>query len=296
VQQPDQLCSDVHAQLAELCRTGVLHADSSRHTDQLYPLNDIARQIFQHDLVTKYLNGHDGPSEEGTAIITAGVPGAGKTTMVKTVMTEVEGEDLLSYRRLDADDLKVELIKKAVADGIYDDILAQMLDDGSGVAPMELAPLVHHESNKLLLKRALAECLERQENIIIEGTLTWDQQPGILYDQLAEAGYNRILVLGMEVERDVAHSQALSRWWNYRQAWRNGEHALGGRFTPPYSIDDGYDGGAQSKCTRNALSVLDRAHSGKIDTVEVKIFSPAESGGYDLVDEGCVRRAKGRDL
>lgn len=51
----------------------------------------------------------------------------------------------------------------------------------------------------------------------------------------------------------------------------------------------------QSKCTRHALSILDRAHSGKIDTVEVKIFSPAESGGYDLVDEGSVRRAKGTD-
>jgi adenylate kinase family enzyme len=276
----------VHAQLAGWCHPGGdLHAMSVRSTADHYPLNDVARARFKNDLVSEYLDRHDGPSEEATAIITAGVPGAGKTTMLEKVV-----EDLANFRRLDADVFKVELIEKAVADGIYADILDRKLEDGHGVAPMELAPLVHRESNDLLLNMTLTECLDRQENIVIEGTLTWDEQPRVLYDQLAKAGYSHVIVLGIEVEQEVAHRQALSRWWTDRQAWHAGAHALGGRFTPPYSIEDGFAGGALSVCTRHALGFLDLAQSGDIATVEVKIYSPTSSGGYDLVEDGSVRR------
>lgn len=87
----------------------------------------------------------------------------------------------------------------------------------------------------------------------------------------------------------LAYRQAIVRWWEGRQKWRAGEiYALGGRFTPPYAIDDGYSADARSVCTRNALSILGRARS-EIPNVEVKIYSPSTTGNYVLVDEESLR-------
>ena len=277
----DELRTAVGMQLAALCAEGgVLRTDSADSTKSRYRINDPARSKFHRQLFSDYLDRHEGPKEEGSAIISAGVPGAGKSTMLGRYV-----DGLSEYRLLDADIVKVPLIERALADGIYDDLLSRRLDDGYPIAPMELAALVHRESADLIdiIRR---DCLGRRENVIIEGTLSWPGQVEVIYDELAAAGYSEIRVLGVEVERETAHRQALSRWWEGRRAWCAGEDALGGRFTPPYAIDDGYSSGAVSLCAQHALGILDRARGGDVDAVEVKILAPAGLGRYDVVRAG----------
>ncbi|WP_415394228.1 zeta toxin family protein (plasmid) [Rhodococcus globerulus] len=277
----DQLRAAVGTQLAALCSEGgVLRSESPASTKLRYRINDPSRTKFHRQVFADYLATNDGPAENGSAIVMAGVPGAGKSTMLKNRV-----DDLGGYRLLDADIVKVPLIERALTDGIYDDLLGRTLADGHTIAPMELAALVHRESTDLI-DIIREDCLSRRENVIIEGTLTWPGQGETVFDQLAAAGYSRIIVLGVEVEPRIAHHQATSRWWEGRRAWCSGENALGGRFTPPYAIDDGYDSGVMSRCSRHALRILDRARGGEIDLVDVTIYSPSGFGQYEVVAEG----------
>lgn len=281
----DQLRQVVGAQLADLCAEGgVLRTDSPASTMFHYRVNDMARARFRRNLITDYLDDHSGPGEDGSAIITAGVPGAGKSTMLAHRV-----DDTANYRQLDADVVKVALIEKALKDGLYDDLLSRTLDDGYNIAPLELAALVHREST-ILIDVIRAECIARRENVIIEGTLTWPGHADVIYDQLAAAGYRRILVLGVEVERAVAHRQALSRWWNDRVAWSAGGNILGGRYTPAYAIDDGYDADSRSLCARHAMGILDKAKGGDVESVDVEIYTPSTVGVYEIIDKGEYRR------
>jgi dephospho-CoA kinase len=119
-------------------------------------------------IVDRYL-ARENPRRDGlSAIITAGAPGSGKSSMLRAVVA-----DLADYRVIDADIIKDYLIEHALADGIYDHLLAEILADGYALAPRELAALVHLESVKLAdqIRRI---CISRKENIAIESTLTWD--------------------------------------------------------------------------------------------------------------------------
>ncbi|MBP1054937.1 hypothetical protein J6397_33035 [Rhodococcus qingshengii] len=140
----DELRTAVGMQLAALCAEGgVLRTDSADSTKSRYRINDPARSKFHRQLFSDYLDRHEGPKEEGSAIISAGVPGAGKSTMLGRYV-----DGLSEYRLLDADIVKVPLIERALADGIYDDLLSRRLDDGYPIAPMELAALVHRECRR----------------------------------------------------------------------------------------------------------------------------------------------------
>ena len=236
---------------------------------------DVERAAFRKRVVDEYL-GLSNPRRDGrSAIITAGAPGAGKSGLLAEQVP-----DLAEYRVLDADIVKEYLIKQALEDGIYDDLLNYPLADGDPLAPRELAPLVHNESVRLIdqIRRI---CGSLRENIVIEGTLIWPGQGPTLFAELAEDDYASVCVFGMEVDKKVAHEQALSRWWTGRKQWTDGDHPLGGRFAPPAVIETCYTGGDLSRCAQNALHVIDLAQSGEIPKVRVTIFRRSSTGAID---------------
>ncbi|MBM7416257.1 MULTISPECIES: zeta toxin family protein [Nocardiaceae] len=252
---------------SELDALDDLRTEGARNSAAVYE-QDFARRKFRRELITDLLDTDESIECGRSAIVTAGVPGAGKSTMLRA-----RGTDLGGYRFLDADEIKVSLIERALEDGIYDDVLGVRLADGHCVAPMELASLVHRESVNIV-EAVREECLRRGENIVVEGTLKWEGQPPDLYGEFSDAGYRRIEVLAVEVEAQTAHNRALTRWWGKRMRWRTGDDRLGGRFTPPASIDSGYDGLGQSKCARHAWTFLDLAKTGQVDLVSVEIMAP----------------------
>ena len=188
---------------------GPLHWDAAECTERRYA-TDISRAALHKRLVDRYL-ARENPRRDGrSAIITAGAPGSGKSAMLRARVA-----DLDDYRVIDADIIKDYLIEEALDDGIYDHLLAEILADGYALAPRELAALVHLESVKLA-DQIRRMCISRKENVVIEGTLTWDGQgPGIFRD-LADSEYTDIEVYGIDIGPAAAHEQAVIRWWQGR--------------------------------------------------------------------------------
>lgn len=272
----DALRDLVAAQLAGWSSDGQpLNTDAERSTAILYA-SDIQRRITRRKLILRYLD-RQAPEKDGrSAIVTAGPPGAGKSTMLAEHVADLDG-----YRLLDADIIKEYLIEEAIRDGIYNDLLTSDLADGHCIAPGELSPLVHRESTSLIdiIRRI---CLGARENIVVEGTLFWHTQGPDIFREIEAANYSTLDVLGLEVDRETAHRQALSRWWDGRAKWIAGEDDLGGRFTPPAAIDNCYrepaTDEATSVCGQHALQMIDLAQKGSIPSVSVTIFRRTVDG------------------
>lgn len=197
------------------------------------------------------------------ALATAGVPGAGKSTSIKRHGLAGQG-----WRVLDADRVKDHLIRDALDTGIYRSILEMTLPDGGTVMPRELATLVHTESTKIL-DALQAVCLQRGENIVIEGTFSWPGLGERLLRQLGAAGYDRFTIIDVEVPRERAQEQALQRWWDGRQHCDDG---LGGRFTPAAVIAALYpDVGPGTICAANARAAFDHPLTAEIHSVELLV-------------------------
>lgn len=262
----------VAAELSALtANSGPAGTYSPRATDQLFA-NDPSRALLRKEIVNRYLgDGPPRPDGERRAVITAGVPGAGKSTAVDAIL----GSDASQFRRLDADVVKDELLADALDSGLYADLLEKQLADGKTVAPRELAALVHVESTQILdtLRR---HAIARGEQMVIEGTLAWSGLGEVLLTELQEAGYANIRVVVVEVPEPIAQHRATDRWWKVRSA---GIDALGCRFTPPSVIAGYYRPGGVSVCKVNAESLIRDASARGLTVV------------LDVVDEtGRVKR------
>jgi predicted kinase len=263
----DEVAAELNALSAERQPLDTYGSDC---TDTRYEF-DMNRADYRKDLAERYLS-RSGPRVGRLAILTAGPPGAGKTTLLNHEVTA-----LATYRILDADMIKDDLIQQALRDRIYDRLLSKPLSDGHPISPRELAPLVHVESTRLIdgIRR---NCVRDGENVVIEGTLGWDLQAPLLYGELAISRYAAVEVFAVEIDRATAHEQALSRWWNGRQSWISGADPLGGRFMPPGFIDRCYSSTATSVCSANALDMIRLARDDAIPSLCVRIFGRDTSG------------------
>lgn len=241
------LRDEVVAQLAALSAPGQPLNTAAETSTWIRYAGDPLRASMRKTIIRRYLDRESPQCEGRSAILTVGPPGAGKTNMLRSQVP-----DLASYRILDADIVKDYLIEAAVGDGIYDDLLAHELPDRHTIAPRELAALVHDESTNLI-NEIRKHCVEQRENIVVEGTLKWPDQGPDVFSQLADAYYSSVEVLGIEVDPDTAHRQALSRWWSGRTRWVAGTDTLGGRFTPPDAIDGCYPCAASNASMTSAL-------------------------------------------
>lgn len=191
------------------------------------------------------------PREGRSAIVTAGPPGAGKSTLIAATTGE-RG----SWRHVDPDEVKELLIRQALRDGDYEQLLRKTLSDGRPIMPWELAGLVHVESVKLAAD-IRHFCMQRGENIVIEGTLSWEGVIDTHLSEIAEYGYDELQILSIEIPKAVAHERALERWWAGRD---DSESELGGRFVPQSAISACYDPDSDtSRCRRNAEELRRRA-------------------------------------
>lgn len=230
--------SAVAAQLEELTAPGGALFGGGRDTAKLpvnytwagYPTR--VRRQLRRRVIDEYLSLQTGvPREGAAALLTAGPPGAGKTTALDRLGSAVSG-----WRRLDADLVKEYLIIDAVASGYYDDLLGLDLADGQPIMPAELASATHIESLSIL-QDIRDECLRRGENIIIEGTLGWAPHGAQLLGELLATGYRQLDIVDVEVTAGIAREQVLRRWWACRQKRIATGSGLGGRYVPAAVID-----------------------------------------------------------
>ncbi len=269
----DDLREHVAAELTELLAyDGPLSPSGARSTmmaPQNFRHGDVtpARRELWQELRGRYLARQPNVVREGrAALLTAGVPGAGKSRAVERLGVVDEG-----WRRLDADVVKDYLIEDLVGGGHHDDLLGELLADGYPIMPAELATLVHEES-VVLLDQLRVHCLSRGENVVIEGTLSWPPAGERLLGELVRRGYREVSIVDVEVASGVAHEQARNRWWRGRQD-RIAGHGLGGRFVPAEAIDRAFPDPADrySVCAANARALFDSSTARALPVITLTV-------------------------
>lgn len=273
----------VAADLEAWCRPGgILDKDGPRASIHLF--DPVARRRTRDAIVDAYLAEQTdvGIGRQFLALATAGPPGVGKSSSIDRRHLAGQG-----WRVLDADKVKDHLLRDAIEQAIYTDLLNIDLADGHRLMPRELATLVHNESTKLL--DTITEiCLSRGENLVLEGTFSWPGLGPRLMRDLAYADYEKFTILDVEAPGHITRARALTRWWRGRQEALRGGDGFGGRFTPGFVIDALYAGSSvETVCARNARAAFDHPLSAEIPTVEL-LVEHADGGDETWVKENGV--------
>jgi predicted kinase len=155
---------------------------------------------------------------ERRAIITGGLPGAGKTSVVE----QRAGVDLSRYLAINPDRIKEELARR------------ELLPQIAGLTPMEAARLAHEESSHLA-KRLAHRAQAEGKNVIWDVTMSRPHTCENRIAVLAAAGYARIDGIFVDVPVQVSLRRADARHREGHDAYRAGS-GVGGRFVPPELI------------------------------------------------------------
>lgn len=180
-------------------------------------------------------------------VVTAGPPGAGKSSTLDSM-------DLSGYRRIDPDEAKKLLLDDAERHGVLSYRERLILPDGDPVSPLELSAQIHPFSTAVTdIVRHLA--LSAGENVVIEGTLSWEPLTGQYIDELFASNYEGLDVVDVEAPLDFVVERARQRWWKGR---RGG--GLGGRFVSDEVVKGFYKQSPdESVCATNARILAERA-------------------------------------
>jgi hypothetical protein len=251
-QSDRRLRNRVHSQLTALYEAGEFAVPRSVErylSDQL--IDEIAREYRG-----KCPNA---PAHGRAAIVTAGVPGAGKSVAVDMLATD--------HRRIDSDDIKDLILMRLDQAGLLDIRHDHVLADGKPVHPSELARWVHDASTEAA-NRVRAVSLRLGENFVMEGTLSWTPLIDGYVTGLADGDYDRLTIVDVEVPLTVAVEQSKHRWWDARETGRTVDGAeLGGRFIAQAALEGYYTRQRRvSRCAVNARKLRSTANKAGIET------------------------------
>lgn len=212
----------------------------------------------------------DAPAHGRAAIITAGVPGAGKSVAIDMLAAD--------HRRIDPDGIKDLILMRLDQAGLLDIRHSHVLPDGKPVHPSELAIWVHDASTEAA-NRVRAVSLRRGENFVMEGTLSWTPLIDGYVTDLASDDYERLTIIDVEVPFTLAFEQSTHRWWAAREAQRTVDRVeLGGRFITEAALENFYSRQRRvSKCAANARKLRTNANNAGIDT-DLLIVSRTSTG------------------
>lgn len=153
---------------------------------------------------------------DGRAMLSGGLGGAGKSTVLRTV---VSPED---YFTINSDDVKEEMARRG------------MIPEVPGLSPMESVALIHEESGhlaNLLAARAYAS----HKNVIWDVTMGSANSTRRRLTELRAAGYDEVNAVFVDIPLETSVDRALSRHRQGMERHRSGD-GLGGRFVPPEVI------------------------------------------------------------
>ena len=221
-----------------------------------YRPTDTRRQVHRQLLNTEQ-DVSPKVKQKKQAIVLAGPPGAGKSTVLHQILGDKHGQ----YRVLDADKFKEALLDTAVQDGSYNTWIkpaeVQALEaQGHRFYPLELASLVHEESS-MLMKTLRDESIARGDNIVIDSVLSDETNALALGEKLEKAGYS-IHVVDVEVPFEVSQQRIQQRWLQARQEAEQDGSGLGGRWVPSEfarTVFDGPDGKSKPEHAAQQLAL-----------------------------------------
>ncbi len=221
--QPLPLTDAEYAEHVTEVREGLADADAAGLSDR--SLEHAEGQIWSPDrvamhisIVTDRLAGAASVPRDGKAIIAGGLPGSGKTT----VLRDQAGIDLSQYLTINPDEIKEEMARRG------------MIPELDGLSPMEASDLVHEEASaiaKQLARRALAEGV----NVIWDVTMSSLESTEERISALRAAGYRRVEGVFVDIPIEVSVRRAEARHRADHEDYRAGI-GLGGRYVPPEVI------------------------------------------------------------
>lgn len=215
-----------------------------------------ARDRLHRRLLAHARDAATGGVQGRQALVLAGPPGAGKSTILR----ELLGGRLGEYLVVDADEFKRELLREATVDGSYEswllpDVVRARQEAGERFYPLDLAPLVHEES-AYLAKELRADAIADGDNIVIDTVLGSEPAAVALGQELDAAGYD-VTVVDVEVPFELSAARIRTRWEHDYAAAVGGGDALGGRWVPSgYARDvfHGPDGGSKPEAAARRLA------------------------------------------
>ncbi|MFJ1863772.1 zeta toxin family protein [Streptomyces sp. NPDC088097] len=184
----------------------------------------------------------DRPQGGQAVLMTAGAPGAGKSTaqdnLVRWQREDPDlGRHLASAHGLDIKDYVVldpDLFKRALFEGAglpAMDPGSMALPFGRELAPAEMSGLLHREAS--FLRDQFEEwARDGGYNLLYDATLANEAVGAQLLSGLAQDGYDQRVILSVEVPVDVSLAQNADRWLKGRLAYEQGTDRYGGRMSP----------------------------------------------------------------
>lgn len=217
-----------------------------------------ARRQLHNRLIAQQQEASPNVGNDREAIVLAGPPGAGKSTVLKSIL----GERRDSYLVIDADEFKHALLRQAQQDGTYESkIMPPEIRDreaaGEKFFPLELASLVHEESS-MLAGRLRAESIREGTNIVVDTVLSSEQSAQELGRQLNAAGYS-VQIIDVEVPIEISEGRIAKRWQQSYEAAIEGREELGGRWVPSEyarAVFDGSDGKSKPEAAAHNLAKM----------------------------------------
>jgi hypothetical protein len=178
------------------------------------------RHLAQQEIVEDVLKAHDKVPCEGKAVLSGGMGGAGKTT----VLTRYLGMDTSQYITINPDDIKEIMAERG------------MIPTLRGLTPMECSTLAHQEASyisSLIMKRAIAE----KRNIILDGTMASMKSMRRRTGQLRDGGYHMSAVF-VDITPETSQKRATSRYQRGMSKYTTSREGNGGRILPA-SVNQG---------------------------------------------------------
>ncbi len=191
-----------------------------KSTDVLYTVNGdgvhwLAPRVLQQREVADdlYAKGVTVP-DEGKAVLTGGLPGAGKTT----ALAANPFIDTKDYLVLNSDDAKETMCEHG------------MIPEFDGFAPMETADLIQREA--ALITRMVADRAYRdRKNVIWDTTMSSAEAVDQRVGPLRAAGYDEIAAVFIDVPIEVSVQRVDYRHRTGYEKFRNGD-LCNGRHVP----------------------------------------------------------------
>jgi predicted ABC-type ATPase len=205
--------ADVKSRLAEARAAGL--DTSVRHTiDAKHEIWSDDREAAQDAIVDDLYSRAAAVPCDHRAIVTGGLPGAGKTT----VLRQHADLDLSNYLVINPDVIKDALARRG------------LIPEVAGLSPLEAAGLVHEESShiaKALAHRAQAE----GKNLVWDVTMSRAESCAGRIEALRSAGYTWIEAVFVDVPVEVSILRTDARHRGGQEDYRAGL-GFGGRFVP----------------------------------------------------------------